>query len=126
MQASVNILYGGSVLGFLCKGLIPSAGNITLMRQPTGSMEVLQKDLWCDGCLGIGLTYISIFFLISSLILLSCDKICIMKAFIQTSADESYSWPIDNLFLTGGGLFLELVLHSCVLLLDWAALLFHP
>lgn len=83
-------------------------------------------DLWCDGCLGIRLTYISIFFLISSLILLSCDKIYIMKAFIQTSADESYSWPIDNLFLTGGGLVLGLVLHSCVLLLDWAALLFHP
>lgn len=49
-----------------------------------------------------------------------------MKAFSQTSANESYSWTIDTLLSLGGGLILGLVLYSCGLLLDWAGLLFHP
>lgn len=49
-----------------------------------------------------------------------------MKTFIQTSANEPYSWPIDTLFLLGGGLILQLALHSYGLLLVWAGLLFHP
>lgn len=126
MQASVNTWHGG-----LCAWLPVWGVHPFCWKQHSHEATYWQHGGAAEGSLVWWLlghwTYIYIyFFLISSLILLSCDKICIMKAFIQTSADESYSWPIDNLFLTGGGLVLELVLHSCVLLLDWAALLFHP
>lgn len=41
------------------------------------------------------------FFKICSLILLHWDKIYIMKAFIQTSANESCSWPYRYFALVG-------------------------
>jgi len=59
-------------------------------------------------------------------ILLCWDKIYPTKAFIQTSANGSYSWPIDTLLLLGGGWISELILCSCGLLLIGAGLLFHP
>lgn len=46
----------------LCEGFISSAGYTTHMKQPTGSMQVLQMDLWCDGCLGIGFLFIYLFY----------------------------------------------------------------